>query len=367
MTKQEQTDIIFSMPIAQSGSTDNFSSMIRFRRSEVWEFLISLDAACHTWLFESWTEKVEKALGPDFLKKYQQTSSFIIRNSYELAIDAPEHSSIENFFHYVEELSEEDFIFYSFGRIIPRKQITLPLNPSKLQAFLEEAKSDNWSNCHIITGDPFSWVKAPKKKKSELLSIWRTYYEQFYKHQHRDFSEEYTARFREWEQILEKEGGRALYNYVRQNDWFPAPLPPDQEYTEIEIIPVHFLPQNQRTYYGYGKIAILSQSLRTMESKQDFNNLKNDLVLQLKALGDSSRLDILRTIVEYEYDINGKGIAKRLNISPSVVSRHLKQLKSAGIIEEKTEDNRNFTYGISRDSVLRINRNLLFFLTEKKV
>ncbi|NDJ76684.1 MAG: helix-turn-helix transcriptional regulator, partial [Chloroflexi bacterium] len=42
--------------------------------------------------------------------------------------------------------------------------------------------------------------------------------------------------------------------------------------------------------------------------------------------------------------MHGKKIAAKLELSASAVSRHLGQLKDAGLITEETHDNRTITY-----------------------
>lgn len=348
------------MPVLQNPSTNDLFGMIRFRTSPLWEFLISLDAAAHSWQFESWTREIQKTLGEDFPVK---TEGAPHREFYELAVDAPDHDDIEAFLAYLEEMPIEEFLFYSLGRLIPREKISLPLDLPRLE---KEVKRSLPKDFPLNISEYYSWLKNPEGKKEELLALWGTYYRDFYRHRTEDYDEEYRRKFREWQHILEEEGGRALYRHVRYENWFPPPLPAGQEYESIEIIPLHFLPQRQRTYFGYGKITVLSPVRHTPELLRGMEELKEDLVGQLKALGDNSRLEILRLIVESEYQLNGKSLAQKLSLSPSVVSRHLKQLKNAGVIQEKTEDNRNFYYSINREAVLQINRKLLYYLTEKK-
>jgi len=78
---------------------------------------------------------------------------------------------------------------------------------------------------------------------------------------------------------------------------------------------------------------------------------KQQLVSIFKALADGSRLDILRLIMHHGDQMHGKRIANKLNLSASAVSRHLAQLKEAGLIVEETQDNRTFTYKIQENAI----------------
>jgi DNA-binding transcriptional ArsR family regulator len=79
-------------------------------------------------------------------------------------------------------------------------------------------------------------------------------------------------------------------------------------------------------------------------------------------LGDGSRLDILRLIARHESRMNGKRIAEKLNLSASAVSRHLAQLKEAGLILEETQDNRTITYRLQRETITTLADRVLDYL-----
>lgn len=51
----------------------------------------------------------------------------------------------------------------------------------------------------------------------------------------------------------------------------------------------------------------------------------------LKALSDETRLNILKLLVNHDYCV--RALAKRLDVSESAVSQHLKVLRHAGIVK----------------------------------
>ena len=55
-----------------------------------------------------------------------------------------------------------------------------------------------------------------------------------------------------------------------------------------------------------------------------------DIVLALKALADKNRLKILSLLLNKQYCV--KSLAKKLGISESSVSQHLKKLREAGFV-----------------------------------
>jgi len=62
--------------------------------------------------------------------------------------------------------------------------------------------------------------------------------------------------------------------------------------------------------------------------------MKN-LVLVFKALGDKNRIRILKMLQEQPMSVNG--LTSVLGISQPCVSRHLHQLKNAGLVEDKRD------------------------------
>jgi DNA-binding transcriptional ArsR family regulator len=116
-------------------------------------------------------------------------------------------------------------------------------------------------------------------------------------------------------------------------------------------------------FYGYGNVTVLFDSERTQARIAEIEQGKERALAVLKALSDSSRLDLLRVITQKEGQLNGKKIAEHLNLSASAVSRHLAQLKDAGVILEDTGDNRAVTYRIQWDALRDLPDLLQDFLT----
>ncbi|HID05597.1 MAG TPA: ArsR family transcriptional regulator, partial [Armatimonadetes bacterium] len=104
-------------------------------------------------------------------------------------------------------------------------------------------------------------------------------------------------------------------------------------------------------FYGYGNITILFDSERTEARVAEIERKKEHALAVLKALGDRTRLEILRLIAQHEDQINGKRLAAKLKLSPSAVSRHLAQLKEAGLLVESSPDNRAITYRLQREAL----------------
>ena len=68
-----------------------------------------------------------------------------------------------------------------------------------------------------------------------------------------------------------------------------------------------------------------------------------DCMLVLKALGEMNRLRIMRLLMSRELDVNT--IAERLGLTEYNVSKHLRILKEAGLLEMQ-KDGKQRLYGV---------------------
>lgn len=86
-----------------------------------------------------------------------------------------------------------------------------------------------------------------------------------------------------------------------------------------------------------------------------------DLFITMKALGDETRLKILRCI--YKGINSTQAIAKEVNITEAGVSKHLKLMQEAGLLFKKRDGN-FIRYVIEREMIDRIPMNIYQYLDE---
>ena len=71
-----------------------------------------------------------------------------------------------------------------------------------------------------------------------------------------------------------------------------------------------------------------------------------DLLVIMKALSDETRLTLVKVLLEHDFCVGA--LARRLSVSESAVSQHLKLLRSAGLV--KGEKRGYFThYSVDRE------------------
>ena len=83
-----------------------------------------------------------------------------------------------------------------------------------------------------------------------------------------------------------------------------------------------------------------------------------DCIAALKALGELNRMRILRLLLKSQLSVNE--IVHRLNVSQYTVSKHLKILREAGLVEvEKKGQQRLYAVARNLNSHLKSNANVL--------
>lgn len=340
------------MPIQVIESRDPITNLIRLETSSVFELLFSLNALYHPRTRAEWVEVARASLPPEFLraldavyKPYQEGFLF-----YELAIDTPDQNDVAGFFDYVRALDPAEFVFYLVGRIVTVEDIArTDFDPKRLADLLQSTPYDVECGCFDT---PFDAILADVPAfRDRLVDLWQWYWDVYFHTQIAMLRPHWEMALNDKQAIFEREGGIALYEHVTGRPELKPPLPPDYPVEEIVFIPIYFNPTPVVIFYGYGNITVVFDSERTQERLAQIEQGKDHALAILKALGDSSRLDIVRQIARREGMINGKQIAAKLKLSASAVSRHLGQLKEAGVITEETRDNRAITYYVQWDAL----------------
>jgi DNA-binding transcriptional ArsR family regulator len=342
---------------------DPLTPLIRLRTSNILETLVSLQSVVHPWHHRDWTEEARSVLGPDFVSQLAG-----IYNAHHLGCDFTElsfayanYDDVDGFLRYIEKMPLPDFMFYVLGRIFPRSVIPDTINAGNLQMMFEEQSENVLPN---YAGMDLSWTDRAEELKSTLHGLWSRYWEKFLSTRIGKCEAPWTESLREKEEIISKKGGTALLEDITGYKKLPPPIPEDMPYSEITVVPIYRIPRHHSMFYGYGNVTLLYDCRRTKAYERELEQEKDRTLRVLKALSDENRMKILRLIADVEHTVNGKAIAEKVGLSPSVVSRHLSQLRNAGIISERSEDNRNITYTMNEEVISSIPSSLLKYLNE---
>ncbi len=80
-----------------------------------------------------------------------------------------------------------------------------------------------------------------------------------------------------------------------------------------------------------------------------------ELTLVLKAISDENRMRLIKLLLEHDYCV--RGLARRLGLSESAVSQHVKVLKEAGVL---VGEKRGYFvhYEVNKEVLLAVARQL---------
>jgi DNA-binding transcriptional ArsR family regulator len=342
---------------------DPIAALVRFRTSSVFQMLVSLQSVTHPWRHREWTERVRAALGGGFVaeikglyERFHNGCDFS-----ETAIDYGDEHDVPGFIDHVGALSPRLFAFYVLGRVYPPEE--LPEQPTAERIYALVEKHGNLEHFQHA-GMSFEWADDVKGLQAKLTHLWRTYWTEFYHGVVSEHARNWENSIQEKEQLLNQKGGKALLEALGTCGELPPPIPADQPFTRVEVIPACMMPRTHHMFYGYGSVTLVYDCTRSAQANVEVERSKADTLTVLKALADENRLRILKLISGEELAYNGQRIAKYLGLSASVVSRHLAQLKEAGLISEHSPDNRNILYRAQREKLLQMQQTLLHYLND---
>jgi DNA-binding transcriptional ArsR family regulator len=347
---------------------DDVRSMIAFRTSSIYEMMLSLGALHKpSPRHEGWSQQMRDKLPRDLLLDvdflYGRFENGVL--IMELAADYPDHLDVPGFLTYVEQMSTPRFLFYALGRLAPPEEIgkvepTLESLLSLIPMAFPQGSPKTESRFRM--GEFLELVAQPQEYKRRMLRLWRRYWESY-------FAEEVERYLSLWEEsIIEK--SRALasqdaLNFVRtlsDHHELPEQIPPGYSTREILLVPSYFT-RRQLMFFGYRSITIIYDCQLTEQRRQHLGILEEEIIGVAKALSDKTRLQLLRLMVQ-DPQLYGRELSKLCRVSQPSVSRHLRILKEAGLLEEVPVGN-HITYHVLRERIEKLAPQLISYLYEE--
>jgi DNA-binding transcriptional ArsR family regulator len=347
-------------PVEVIEATDLVTSMVSFRTSVVYEMIVSLHTIQAARRHHEWVKTAKLTLGAGFVTELKAIYGEAKNGAclFEFPVDYVEHSDIPGFIRYVREMDRATFLFYLVGRVISRQEIIeIGVNTNKII----EAVNNEPHPC--LPAEYLAWVLTDVHAyQNRLADLWETYWNTFFCQQVEMLPDYWTDAIAEKERILARSGGHGLLDSITGRTELPRSLPETTPITELVFIPLYYVSAQSYVFFGYGNVTFLFDSLLSEERVTVINASKEQALEIAKALGDSTRLNILRLIAQDGHHMHGKRIAEKLDISPSAVSRQLGQLRDSGLIAEEPQSNQTVAYHLITEAITSLPDKILDYL-----
>ena len=353
------------MPLEVIDTADPLAQMIEFKTSSIYEMMLSLRILLEpTRTHRQWAMKTATKVSSDFMDELTAINKpfFMGQAFFEFAVDYENHDDVPGFIDYVLNMSPAQFMFYVIGRVVPLPMLEeINLTHANINSLLYDQNLSYAESCAKM---PLEIILADIPAfQTRLTDMWRYYWETVFQDEIEDLQQYWEPAILDRERVLSREGGEGLMQSVTGRfKRLPPPLPADHPIQEVLIIPSYMLPTRAFLFYGYGNVTVLFDATLTEDRVQEIEQEKEKAVNVLRALGDATRLNILQVIAHSHGKVHGQLIAKKLDISPSVVSRHLSQLKESGVLAEVPQEDRKIYYRLVEDAILTLPEKILDYI-----
>jgi DNA-binding transcriptional ArsR family regulator len=349
--------------------TEESLSMVSFRSSVIYEMMLSLGVLHRpTARHERWAAEVRPRLSQDMLDDldflYSRFENGVLL--MELAVDYPDHHDVRGFFDYVEGLSTAQFLFYTLGRLAPPDEVAkVQPNMESLLSIITHAFPEGCSHTEsrFRTEGYLQLVAEPEAHRARLLRLWRSYWQSFFEEESKRYVELWDSSIREKSQALAHQEPLDFVKTLSNKPTLPDQIPQGYPLREVLLVPSYFV-RHHLMFYGYGSITVIYDCQMTERRREELHEIEEEIISTAKALGDKTRLRLLRWIAS-DPQVYGSKLAKLCHVSQPSVSRHLRILKEAGVIEEVPVDN-HITYEVCRERLEALAPRLVGYLYEEE-
>ncbi len=348
---------------------DELRSMITFRTSTIYEMLLSLSTLHKPRpRHRDWAEQARALLSKEVLDDleflYSRFENGILL--IELAVDYPDHHDVDGFLRYVAEMTIPEFLFYVLGRLAPEEEMaTLEPSLDSLLYVITQAcpEGDSRMERKYATEDYVRLVADPDGYRTRILRLWRRYWDSYFREESERYRRLWKESVEEKSLALSRQDALEFFEKLSNKPGLPDQIPPGYPTSEIVLVPTCF-GQPPMTFIGYGSIVVIYDCHITEEHRDKLEELEGEIAAVGKALGDKTRLQLLRWIVR-EPQLYGRKLAELCHISQPSISRHLRILKEAGLIEERPVEN-YIAYEVRRDRIEDLSPQLVAYLYEEE-
>ncbi len=333
---------------------DDFRSMIVFRTSSIYEMMLSL-GALHSPnpRHERWARQLRTQLPGDLLQDVDFLYSRFENGMLllELAVDYPDHHDVSGFLAYVEAMTIPQFLFYVLGRLAPPEQMArLVPNVESLLSLIPDAfpEGSTKTESRFRTEGFLELVAEPEAYKARMLRLWKRYWESYFAEQLDRYTDLWEESIKEKSRALAEQDAEEFVKRLSNHSRLPDQIPAGYTTGEIVLVPSYYA-RHTLMFYGYGSVTLIYDCQLTEQLRGQLEILEDEISATAKAVGDKTRLKLLRLIVNNP-NLYGRELAKHCEVSQPSVSRHLRILREAGLLAERPVGN-HITYEVHRERI----------------
>lgn len=352
------------MPHAALNGDDLLERITRISPSPALEFVSTLRAVTDPVRSASWRRETLDTLGEDFVARLTELYAMFRGGDdfVEFVTSGEIDQPIGEFIERVAAMDETEFVFLVLGRVYPRNEIPRPVSHDAIETFLTE-RGSRQSYLHV--GQNFSWCDDVAATRDAVCDLWTTFHTRVFRRHEADLAGERERAIAARRAQLERLGAAEFFRQIGRHEGLPEEIPPGVPYSELIYVPVPTTHGMSRLWFGYGRMVVPFDARIGPEGDADRSAQLERLVTRLRAVTDPSRLRVLQLVASNDYRFNGQRVAHYLSLSASVVSRHLKQLRDAGLIEEHSPDNRTIVYRLRRAALDALCRDLAAYVRDE--
>ncbi len=343
-------------------STDNLAWQMR--TSPILNAVSAMTTLLRGWNSDPWVRRAREIVGPNYLESLTRTFR-PFRDGLDLcevAIWTSPGGTVEEFLAKLEAMDPSQFLHYVLGRIVPMGSDLDRLERADFKDLFEHfgdyahyAKQIMDRGSQLPGG---SWTAYGPELKSEYCRLIDEIWSRLLRAEWPQNQEQIQANQVANETHAKEHGSIALYRLVSDRDRLPDMVPPDTPTQRLFFYAVSHLPSWAFSFVYGGEIHLVYRADRTPGQIDRLTNSMNNTIAATKALGDPTRLDILRMVFLYDGVLNGQNIVRKTGLAKSVISKHMRQLVDAGLVREETPDNRNTIYFANRYAVQELSTRL---------
>lgn len=330
----------------------------RFVDSPIYETLLSMQSLLVDWYDEPWAEEAREAMGVAFLRDLRDTlEPFRLGvDLFELAVPEVSDQDVLTFIKRLRAMPFAEFSHFVFGRLIPLKGGELSIDAEHIRNILE-----NYGDyAHYVDMlERSDWAEQGPTYQRRFADLIEKFWTGYFKNRASNLKAQHSVSIVRNEEYGRECGSEELYKMVTGREKMCCALLPDERLLLITYVPVVNATSPVIVYTGQHEVTVIYHASRTDGLLRKLNEKEKRLIALSRALGDGTRFQIVKLLFQNRRTLNGQNIAERMHLSKSVVSKHLAQLKEAGVVIESSPDNRNNIYSVDLTVIRAVSPTLV--------